>query len=174
MPNKRITMRNIREILRLRLVAGLSVRQIHRSARISVGAIQKLLSKATALAVIWPQVETLSDKELAVLFYPKADINTSKRFVMPDWQLVHTELKRKGMTKQLLWEEYTEQYPNNCYSYPQYCANYMEWAKKQKRSMRQLHKAGEKLFVDYAGQTVPVIDARTGDIKRAQIFDVVK
>ncbi|RJT63806.1 IS21 family transposase [Legionella taurinensis] len=173
MPNKRITMRNIREILRLRLVAGLSVRQIHRSARISVGAIQKLLSNATALRVTWPQVESLGDKELAVLFYPKADTNTSKRFVMPDWSLVHSELKRKGMTKQLLWEEYTEQYPNNCYSYPQYCANYIEWAKRQKRSMRQLHKAGEKLFVDYAGQTIPVIDARTGEIKRAQIFVAV-
>lgn len=173
MPNKRITMRNIREILRLRLVAGLSVRQINRSTRISVGSVQKLLSKANELMLTWELVEPLNDTELALMFYPRADIKSSKRFAMPDWSLVHTELKRKGMTKQLLWEEYTEQYPNNCYSYPQYCAIYMEWAKKQKRSIRQLHKSGEKLFVDYCGQTVPIIDAATGEIKKAQIFVAV-
>ena len=98
-------MRNIREILRLRLVAGLSVRQINRSTKISIGSVQKLLSKANELEVSWVSIEPLNDTELALLFYPKAHIKTSRRFVMPDWQQVHTELKRKGMTKQLLWEE---------------------------------------------------------------------
>jgi transposase len=121
----------------------------------------------------WPRVESLDDAQLAVMFYPKATLKASNRFELPDWSLVHTELKRKGMTKHLLWEEYTQHYPNNCYSYPQYCALYMEWAKKQKRSMRQQHKAGEKLFVDYCGQTQPIIDANTGEIKTAQIFVAV-
>ena len=92
---------------------------------------------------------------------------------MPDWAVVHQELKRKGMTKQLLWEEYTEQYPNRCYSYSQFCDRYRHWHSLQKRSMRQSHKAGEKCFVDYAGQTVPIVCAHTGEIQPAQVFVAV-
>lgn len=173
MPNVRLTMRNIRDILRLRLAAGLSFRQISRSTKVSVGAIQKLLSKAGELNISWPLPESLNDAQLALLFYPKSDSRSSNRFEMPDWPTAHLELKRKGMTKLLLWEEYTQQYPNRCYSYAQFCFLYMEWVKKQKRSMRQQHKAGEKLFVDYCGPTVAVVDARTGEIKKAQIFVAV-
>ena len=89
---------------------------------------------------------------------------------MPDWSVVHQELKRKGVTLQLLWEEYTQQYPNRCYSYSQFCDRYRHWRGKQKRSMRQTHKAGEKCFVDYCGQTVPLIDPGTGEIRNAQVF----
>ena len=74
------------------------------------------------------------------------------------------------MTLQLLWEEYTQQYPNRCYSYSQFCDRYRHWRGKQKRSMRQIHKAGEKCFVDYCGQTVPIIDPGTGEIRDAQVF----
>ena len=93
------------------------------------------------------------------LFYPGADTRVSSRFQVPDWSAIHQELKRKGVTKQLLWEEYTQQYPNRCYSYSQFCDRYRHWRGKQKRSMRQTHKAGEKCFVDYCGPTVPIIDA---------------
>lgn len=93
---------------------------------------------------------------------------------MPDWPAVHQQLKRKGMTKQLLWEEYTCEHPTRCYSYSQYCDRYARWRRLQKRSMRQLHKAGEKVFIDYAGPTVSYLDARTGECKEAQIFKVVK
>jgi transposase len=114
--------------------------------------------------------DELDDNQLAQLFYPGADTATSSRYQQPEWSQIHQELKRKGMTKQLLWEEYTQQYPNRCYSYSQFCARYRHWCTLQKRSMRQIHKAGEKCFVDYCGPTVPVINATTGEVRDAQIF----
>jgi len=142
-------MRKIREVLRLRFEAGLSMRQISLSTKSSIGAIQKLLSRATELELIWPLPDELDDNRLAALFYPGADTTASSRYHIPDWAQVHQELKRKGVSKQLLWQEYTEQYPNRCYSYAQFCELYRRWQKQQKRSMRQSHKAGEKCFVDY-------------------------
>jgi len=105
MSAKRIAMRKIREILRLRLEAGLSVRQIHASAKVSVGAIQKLLKKADELSLNWPLPAELDDSQLAALFYPQADTTVSSRYQVPDWASVHQELKRKGVTKLLLWAE---------------------------------------------------------------------
>ena len=163
-------MRKIRDVLRLRLSAGLSIREISRSTKISVGSIQKLLSQVKALELNWPLPEDLDDHQLARLFYPGADTKASGRYQMPDWAIVHQELKRPHMTKQLLWEEYTRQFPNRCYSYSQFCDRYRHWYGKQKRSMRQHHKAGEKCFVDYAGATVGVINADTGEVRQAQIF----
>ncbi len=173
MTAKRTTMRKIRDVLRLRLSAGLSIREISRSTKISVGGIAKLLAKATALELSWPLPDDLDDNTLANLFYPAADTRTSRRYQMPDWPVIHLELKRPHMTKQLLWEEYTQQYPNRCYSYSQFCDRYRHWRGKQKRSMRQHHRAGEKCFVDYGGSTVPVINGSTGEIREAQIFVAV-
>lgn len=173
MAANRITMRKIREVLRLRFAAKLSVREINASTKISIGAIQKLLTKANKLTLSWPLPDKLDDTELAKLFYPKADTRSARRFQIPDWPEVHKELKAKGMTKLLLWEEYCQQYPNRCLSYSQFCDRYLNWAKKQKRSMRQIHKAGDKLFVDYAGQTMPVVSSTTGEVRTAQIFVAV-
>jgi len=163
-------MRKIRDVLRLRLSAELSIREISRSTKISVGSIQKLLTQAKALELSWPLSDELDDNQLARLFYPGADTKVSSRYQVPDWATVHQELKRPHMTKLLLWEEYTQQFPNRCYSYSQFCDRYRHWANKQKRSMRQHHKAGEKCFVDYAGTTVGVINANTGEVRQAQIF----
>ena len=163
-------MRKIREVLRLRHAAGLSIRQIKASTKLSVGAIQKLLAKADALGLSWPLPPELDDNQLARLLYPGADTRASRRLQVPDWSVIHQELKRKGMTKQLLWEEYTQQYPNRCYSYSQFCDRYRHWCGLQKSSMRQSHQAGEKCFVDYCGPTVPIINASTGEIRQAQIF----
>ncbi|AXR05776.1 IS21 family transposase [Salinimonas sediminis] len=173
MPTKRLSMRQLREILRLKLQADLSVRQIHRSLRVSVGAVSKVLSNASVMKLSWADIDALDDVQLANRFYPQADTRQSTQFEMPDWRDVHQELTHKGVTKHLLWEEYTEQYPNRCYSYPQYCHHYQVWQKSQRRSMRQTHKAGEKLFVDYAGQTVPVVGASTGEVRHAQVFVAV-
>jgi len=87
----------------------------------------------------------LDDSQLARLFYPKADTRTSTRYQVPDWPIVHQELKGKGVTKQLVWEEYTERYPNRCYSYSQFCDRYLHWRKRQKRSMRQTHMLSRTL-----------------------------
>jgi transposase len=87
----------------------------------------------------------------------------------PDFALVHQELKRAGVTLQLLWEEYA-QGNKLAYKYTSFCVKYREWALGLKRSVRQVHVAGEKLFVDYAGQTVPIVDLAFGEITAAQIF----
>jgi len=166
-------MRKIRDVLRLRLAAGLSIRQIKDSTKISVGAIQRLLRKADELGLAWPLPDELDDSQLARLFYPGADPTSSARYAVPDWAALHQELKRKGMTKQLLWEEYTQHYPNRCYSYSQFCERYRHWCGQQKRSMRQTHRAGEKCFVDYCGPTVPIICASTGEVRQAQVFVAV-
>lgn len=166
-------MRKLREILRLRLCAELSLRQIKDSQRVSLGVVQKLIHQADALKLNWSAIDQLDDLQLARLFYPDADVRPSPRFELPDWVEVHQELKRKGVTKQLLWEEYTQRYPNRSYSYAQYCFLYKDWLKKQKRSMRQTHKAGDKLFVDYAGPTVPIVCVHTGEVRQAQIFVAV-
>lgn len=163
-------MRNIREVLRLRLGAGLTYRQISQSTKVSMGSLKTLLSKAQEAGLDWPLPEDLDDSGLARLFYPSADSTVSSQCFKPDWSAVHQELKKPGMTKQLVWEEYTAAHPNRCYSYSQFCDRYKHWSKQLKRSMRQSHRAGEKCFVDYCGQTVPVIDAGTGEIRFAQIF----
>ena len=173
MPTKRTSMRQIREILRLRLCANLSLRQIRASLKVSVGGAQKIIHQVATLALDWDAISGLDDQQLAHLFYPKADTASTDTLHLPDWSEIHRELKRKGVTKQLLWEEYCQQFPNRCYSYSQFCFLYAEWRKKQKRSMRQTHKAGEKLFVDYAGQTVPIVQGDTGEVRFAQIFVAV-
>jgi len=163
-------MRKIRDILRLRLAAGLSIRQINTSTKVSIGSIQKLLIKAETLELTWPLPSDLDDSRLAHLFYPGADTTISSRYQVPEWPAIHQELKRKGMTKLLLWEEYTQQYPNRCYSYSQFCDRYKHWHGLQKRSMRQQHKAGERCFVDYCGPTVPIVCATTEEVRQAQVF----
>ena len=162
-----------REVLRLSYSAGLSIRKISASTKISVGSIQNILELAEQLNVTWPLPEDWDDQTLALKFYPRSDAQPSAKFQEPVWTEIHQELKKKGVTKQLLWEEYAQHYPNRCYSYSQFCARYSTWLKKQKRSMRQTHRAGEKLFIDYAGPTMPMVCASTGDIRTAQIFVAV-
>ncbi len=173
MPARRLTMRKLREILRLRLSAQLSLRQIKASQRVSLGLVQKLTSQAATLKLEWPAIDALDDEQLARLFYPEADVASSTRLELPDWKDLHKELAKNHTTRYLLWEEYAERYPNRSYSYAQYCVLYARWLKKQKRSMRQTHKAGEKLFVDYAGQTVPIVNGDTGEVRTAQVFVAV-
>lgn len=170
MAMKRIAMRKIRDVLRLRLQAGLSYRQIQASTKVSTGACQQLVTKAEGLGLSWPLPDELNDERLAALFYPKSDTQTSQRYVVPNWADIHQELKRKGVTKQLLWEEYTHQHPNRCYSYSQFCERYRCWFGLQKRSMRQHHRAGEKCFIDYCGPTLPIICRYTGEVQPAAVF----
>lgn len=173
MSTKRLSMRKLREVLRCRLAAGLSMRQIRDSLRISLGAIQKIISQADALGLDWSTIEQLDDRQLAQAIYPQADTRTAGALQRPDWEAVHRSLKGPGVTKQLLWEEYSQHYPNRSYSYPQYCHLYQAWRKQQKRSLRQIHKAGDKLFVDYAGHTVPIVQGATGAVRFAEVFVAV-
>lgn len=166
-------MRNLREVLRLSFSAGLSIRKISASTKISVGSIQNILKLAEQLNIAWPIPDDWDDQTLALKFYPRSDAKPSAKYQEPVWSQTHLDLKKKGVTKQLLWEEYAQHYPNRCYSYSQFCARYADWLKKQKRSMRQTHRAGEKWFIDYAGPTLPVVCVSSGEIRTAQIFVAV-
>jgi transposase len=114
----------------------------------------------------------MSDSQLHALLFPSAGpVGPSER-TLPDYVHLHTELKRKGVTLMLLWEEYYAEHPNG-YRYSQFCELYRRWSRKLKVSMRQIHKAGEKLFVDYAGHTLPIVNRYTGEISEAQVFVAV-
>ena len=168
MPTNRITMRRIREALRLHLQAKLSYAEIGGALKISKSVVGKYVSLARAAGVDWELAQTLADDELeARLFRPP--VPRSSYHLTPDFALVHQELKRAGVTLMLLWEEYARGNPL-AYKYTSFCIKYRAFAKCQQRSMRQIHIAGEKLFVDYAGSTVPIVDAATGEITQAQIF----
>lgn len=173
MAAKRLTMRHIKEILRLHFEAKLSIRQISLCTQASIGGVQKLLSKARAANLTWPLSQELDDKAIEAIIYPKTTSTHSTRYEIPSWPDIHQELKQKGVTKTLLWEEYCQQYPGRYYSYSQFCNRYTDWLKRQKRSMRQQHKAGDKLFVDYAGQTVPIVNPDTGEYHHVQVFVAV-
>ncbi|WP_404355110.1 hypothetical protein [Methylotuvimicrobium sp. KM1] len=110
-------MRKLREVLRLSYSTGLSIRKISASTKISVGSIQNILKLAEQLKISWPLPEDWDDQTLVLKFYPRSDAQPSTKFQEPVWTDVHLELKKKSVTKQLLWEEYAQQYPNRCYSY---------------------------------------------------------
>ena len=168
MPTNRITMRRIRETLRLHLQAELSYNEVARALRISKSVVGKYVSLARVAGVDWDLAQTLSDEELEARLYRPAVPRSSHQLV-PDFALVHQELKRAGVTLMLLWEEYATGNPL-AYKYTSFCIKYGEFAKTQLRSMRQIHIGGEKLFVDYAGGTVPIVDAASGEVTQAQIF----
>ena len=172
MPTNRVTMRRIRETLRLYLQAALSYNEVGRALKISKSVVGKYVSLARAAGVDWELAQTLSDEDLeARLFRPA--VPRSSHQLAPDFALVHQELKRAGVTLQLLWEEYARDLGDKsalAYKYTSFCIKYRAFAQSLKRSMRQTHIAGEKLFVDYSGNGVPLIDAATGEISVAQIF----
>ena len=168
MPTNRITMRRIRETLRLHLQARLSCAEVARALKISKSSANKYVSLARAAGVGWTLAQGLTDEQLEARLYRPA-LPRSSHQLAPDFSLVHQELKRPGVTLQLLWEEYAR---DNAlaYKYTSFCIKYRAFAQSLKRSMRQTHIAGEKVFVDYAGDAVPIIDAATGEIAAAQIF----
>lgn len=170
MPAKRTSMRIIRDILRLTFEAKLSQRQVARSLNIGLGTVSQHLKRAHAAALSWPIPEGTSDAALAALLFPEQDSTTRRCFVEPDYAAMHKELKKKGVTKQLLWEEYKQVHQDNGYQYSQYCQRYRNWVKTLQRSMRQTHKAGEKLFIDYCGPTIPIVNPETSDVYPAHIF----
>jgi transposase len=161
-------MRRIREALRLHLQAGLSYNEVGRALKISKSVVGKHVSLARAASVDWDVAQTLDDDALEARLYRPALARSSHQLA-PDFAVVHQELKRPNVTLMLLWEEYAR---DNAlvYKYTSFCIKYREFAQRQLRSMRQIHIAGEKLFVDYAGGAVPIVNALTGEITAAQIF----
>lgn len=161
-------MRKIREVLRLRWSKKLAGREVGRSVRVSPTTVSDYESRARLAGLRWPLPDELDDGALEALLFPP--IESDKVRVMPDFAEVHRELRRsKYITLHLLWEEYKDQEPDG-YQRSRFCALYREWNKKLDVCMRQHHVAGEKIFVDYAGATIPIHDPVTGEVSAAALF----
>ena len=172
MPAKRLSMRKIKEVLRLSWAQALSKRQTARSCGISRPAVDEYLRRAEQAGLSWPLPADLDDGALERLLFPLAAPPPAEERAVPHWATVNRELKGKGVTLFLLWQEYRACHPNG-YQYSWFCERYRQWLGRRDLVMRQDHRAGEKLFVDYAGQTMAVIDPRTGELNQAQIFVAV-
>lgn len=168
---RRLSMRKVREILRLKFEYGLSDRKIATSCRVSRRSVAEYIRRAKAAGLSWPLAREMNDTAIERMLFPDGGKVKGERPV-PDWSYVHKELRRKGVTLVLLWQEYKECNPDG-YQYSWFCREYGKWASKVDVVMRQSHRAGEKLFVDYAGQTVPIVDRSTGEVRQAQIFVAV-
>ena len=163
-------MRKIRDTLRLHFECGQSANKIATGIGIARSVVQECLRRFKEKGLSWPLPDAVDDTDLERMLYPGASQN--KRAAEPDWEHIHRELRRPGVTRELLWTEYCEQV-SKAYSYGQFCRMYRRWAKKVNLVMRQEHRAGEKLFVDFAGTTLPITNPETGEITRAQLFVAV-
>lgn len=167
-------MRKIKEILRLRYEAGLSLRGVSQSLNIGYGTVVDYIKRAEQASISWPISGDLDERDLGLLLFPTQPRTGQRRFTEPDFMSCFEDLKKsKLVTRHLLWQEYRQQHPKDGYSYAQFCHRFNEWQGKQKRSMRQIHIAGEKMFVDYAGPTMEVVNPDTGEYRSAQIFVAV-
>src|SRR5580765_4493848 len=173
MPAERIAMRQVRDVLRLN-AAGVSGNEIARRVGVASSTVRLTLKRLAAAGLIWPLPAELTDAALeAQLFTGAGKKQGHRRRAEPDWAAVHRQLKRKHVTLQILWDEYIERHPEG-YRYSWFCELYRGWASRISVTMRQTHAGGDKLFVDYAGDTVPVIiDRLTGKTRPAQIFVAV-
>ena len=158
-----MSLRIIKNVIRLKWQAQLSLEQIASTLGISKGAVAKYVSLTSVAGLDWETVQDWSEQRLSTALQPRAA--PSQPFVEPDWSRMHRELDRKGMTLMLLWQ-YVEAHPGqSTWCYSQFCENYRRYALRLKRLMRQIHRAGEKMFVDFAGPTVELADGT-----RAHIF----
>ena len=166
-------MRRIKEVLRLKFDCGLSHRQIARALGMSLGAVSKYMSYCAAARIDWASAAALDEAQLEAKLFPPP-VSSRLARVAPDGSVIHGELKKKGVTLQLLWEEYVEAHAGALtYRYTAFCEHYHRYVGRLKRSMRQVHRAGEKLFADFAGPTVAILDPQGGIASRAQVFVAV-
>jgi transposase len=168
MPRERLSMRKIRDVLRPH-ARGLSKRRIADSLTIGRTAVGDYINRARRAGLEWPLPDDVSEVELERRLFPPPRIVFPHQRVLPDWPVLHRDLRRSGVTLSLLWEEYRAVHPQG-YGYSRFCELYRAWKGKLDPTMRQVHVAGEKMFVDYAGATMEVIDPLTGEVRTAQIF----
>jgi transposase len=174
MPAERVAMRQAREIIRLKFSAGVSTREIARRLGLAPSTVRETLIRLEGAGLVWPLPEGMGDAGLeAALYANRRSKRGHRRHLEPDWPAVHRELKRKHVTLLIVWDEYVSANPGG-YSYSRFCELYRGFESKLSPTMRQTHAAGERLFVDYAGDGVPVVvDRLTGEIRTAQIFVAV-
>jgi transposase len=164
-------MRKIREVLRQKWGLKKSHREVASSLGVSPGSVGSVLARATAAGLDWSKVLQLADAELETKLYgPRIEPGAQR--ALPDPVYIHTERRRPGVTLELLHLEYLEKHPDG-YRYTQFCEHYRDWLKKRGQSMRQVHEAGEKLFVDYSGKKPHIIDGHTGEVIEVELFVAV-
>jgi len=169
MPRERVSMRKIKELLRLKFESALSTRQIASSLHIGIGSVHDYLARVRVAGLSWPLPEGLTEEQLEERLFPPPVTRSEDERPLPNFKQLDLELKRKGVTLRLLWEEYRTTSPDGL-GYSQFCKRFSDFKGTLDPRMRQTHKAGEKLFVDYAGMTLPLIDAATGEVQEVQIF----
>jgi transposase len=169
----RLSMRKIQSVLRLYFAAHMSIRAIARAIHASPSTVGDYIRRAQVAEIGWPVPQGMSEAELEARLFPSSRPSPPiGQRPQPDWTWVHRELKRKGVTLSLLWQEYKGEQADGL-QYSQFCERYRRWSKRVDVVMRQNHRAGEKLFVDYAGHTVGVVDRGTGEVHPVQIFVAV-
>lgn len=168
--NRKLDMRYIRRIINLHHTSGLSYRQIGKALGVPRSTVSDYIRRFKDSYLTLKDLKGKTDQELyRILFSDELKRPREGNRPVPDFASIHQELKKKHLTRMLLWEEYREIDPAG-YGYSQFCELYKRWAKKLNISMRQVHKAGEKMFVDYSGLTREIIDPLTGVVKEAEIF----
>jgi transposase len=172
MPAQRLAMRQVREVLRLKWAIGLSERKIAHGLGISRPTVAEYVRRAQAAGLSWPLPASLDEAAIARLLFPALPPKRAAPHPIPDWSTVHQELQRTGVTLCLLWQEYKAVTPEG-FQYSWFCQAYRAWAAKLALVMRQTHRAGEKLFVDDAGQGVPVVNRHSGEVHEAAILVAV-
>lgn len=167
-------MRKVKEILRLKFGLGLANRQIARSCSMNHSTVADYLNRAKAAGLgQWPLPEDLDEAALEKRLFPIPAPRPDQPRAVPNWSVIHEEIQTgKHVTLQLVWQEYKQSYPDG-YQYSRFCWLYQQWTEKLDLVLRQEHRAGEKLFVDYAGDSVPIVDSKTGTIHKASIFVAV-
>ncbi len=174
MATERLTMSRTREILRQRWALGQTVRETSRGVVASLGVVSKTERRARAAGLDWAAVEALDDEKLERRLYGERSapgVHDAER-ARPDPLYMHTELRRKGVTLELLHLEYLERHPSG-YRYTAFCEVYRKWLSLQRLSMRQVHRAGDKCFVDYSGKRPHIIDRETGEVIEVELFVAV-
>jgi transposase len=170
MAQERLTMRKIREILRLKYEAGLSNRAIAGACNISNSTVGEYLRRAEKAGIGWPLGDLSEEDLLDKLFGVPVSIPEMKTKPLPDWEEVNKELRKKGVTLQLIWMEYIEKHPDG-YKHSQFGEYYRRWKKEHcEPRMRSVHMGGERMQVDYAGVRIRVIDTKTGEVFMAPVF----
>jgi len=165
----RLPVRKIREVLRLK-AAGMSDRKIAAAIGSARSTVQECVRRAHQAGIVWPLPDELDDSALQAQLYRRSVPLSSRPH--PDFAKLHTELRRPGVTRMLLWQEYKTAQPDG-WQYSVFCDRYQRWLAGQELVLRQNHAPGEKLFVDYAGHTVPITDPHSGQVRPAQIFVAV-
>jgi len=165
-------MRKTKEVLRLRFELGLGQRQIARCCGMGLGTVHEYLERATTAGIGWPLPEGFSEEELEAKLLGNQPVRAKavEQRPQPDWKTIHEQLQQhRHLTLQLVWEEYRQANPEG-YRYSWFCERYQHWRRHLDVVLRQEHKAGEKMFVDWAGATIPVYDSTTGQTWSASLF----